>query len=44
MLCVPERESYLSQMPKFLTFNGRFSWIWEYPSAYGSPGERPDFH
>lgn len=27
MLCVPERESYLIQMPKFLTFIGCFSWI-----------------
>lgn len=27
MLCVPERESYRIQMPKFLTWRGRFSWI-----------------
>jgi hypothetical protein len=27
MLWVPERESYRIQIPKFLTFNGRFSWI-----------------
>ena len=27
MLCVPERESYRIQMPKFLTFVGRFSCI-----------------
>ena len=29
MLWVPDRESYRSQIPKFLTFNGRFSWIWQ---------------
>lgn len=28
MLCVPDRESYRSQMPKFLTFNGFFSEIY----------------
>lgn len=28
MLCVPLRESYRIQMPKFLTFRGRFSWIY----------------
>jgi hypothetical protein len=28
MLWVPERESYLIQIPKFLTFWGFFSWIW----------------
>jgi hypothetical protein len=28
MLCVPDLESYLNQTPKFLTFWGRFSWIW----------------
>lgn len=27
MLCVPERESYRIQIPKFLTLRGRFSWI-----------------
>lgn len=27
MLWVPERESYRSQTPKFLTFSGCFSWI-----------------
>merc|ERR1712068_17387 len=27
MLWVPERESYRIQIPKFLTFIGRFSWI-----------------
>jgi hypothetical protein len=27
MLWVPERESYRIQIPKFLTFKGRFSWI-----------------
>jgi len=27
MLCVPERESYRIQMPKFLTLSGFFSWI-----------------
>ena len=26
-LCVPDRESYRSQMAKFLTFNGFFSWM-----------------
>jgi hypothetical protein len=29
-LWVPDRESYRSQMAKFLTFKGFFSWIWEY--------------
>jgi len=28
MLWVPERESYRSQIPKFLTFKGFFSWIY----------------
>lgn len=32
MLWVPERESYLIQMPKFLTFWGFFSWIWTWVS------------
>lgn len=27
MLWVPDRESYRSQIPKFLTLRGRFSWI-----------------
>ena len=27
MLCVPDRESYLNQRPKFLTLSGLFSWI-----------------
>jgi len=27
MLCVPERLSYLIQIPKFLTLSGRFSWM-----------------
>lgn len=31
-LCVPDRESYLNQIAKFLTFNGLLSWIW--PSAH----------
>lgn len=31
MLCVPERESYRSQIPKFLTFSGCFSWIYNFP-------------
>ena len=29
MLWVPERESYRSQIPKFFTFRGFFSWIWD---------------
>ena len=27
MLCVPDLESYLSQIPKFLTLRGLFSWM-----------------
>lgn len=31
MLCVPDRESYRSQTPKFLTVSGCFSWIYNFP-------------
>jgi len=37
MLCVPDRESYRIQMPKFLTFRGCFSEIWKDVSFSSHP-------